>query len=220
MCDSPAGNGGFPGNLHVEVSYRLDDDGTLMINYEASSDAPTPLNLTSHPYFNLNGSLGDIGKHELTIYANTYLSIDQDRLPVTAKPVQGVFDFRQPESLGNRLTSEDEQLVLASGYDHCFCLNPDKNGKRLRKAAHVVDPESGRQLAIAATAPGLQFYSGNFLDDVMGRKDQGRKCYAKHDGFCLEPQAFPNQINFPDAESVIVRPGQVYRQTTTYRVFV
>lgn len=217
---SAEGVGGFPGNLQVEVRYRLDDDGRLMIDYEASADAPTPINLTVHPYFNLNGGSSDIGDHLLLIDADHYLKIDEDRIPVEVATVAGsAFDFRKPAPIGPRLTWPDPQIRLAGGFDHCYCVRrkTDTEAGALREVARVYDPGSGRQLSVATTEAGLQFYSGNFLGGVKGR---GRRPYAMHDGFCLEAQAYPNQINGPDAEAVVLRPGQVYRQTTVYRLAV
>jgi aldose 1-epimerase len=218
--DSPDGDSGFPGNVHCEVLYQLLDDGSLVISYEAMSDAPTPLNLTSHPYFNLNGGQSNIEQHELMIASDHYLKIDKNLIPIkSASVAAGPFDFRQPASIGPRLKQPDSQLVMAGGFDHCYCLGSCENGVA-RKVAHVNDPSSGRQLTVSTTAAGLQFYSGNYLDGTIGR---GKLAYANHDGFCLEAQAFPNQINNPDpvlADAVILRPGQTYRQTTIYKLSV
>lgn len=210
---SAAGDAGFPGNVQVEVCYRLHDDGRLVIDYEASADAPTPLNLTLHPYFNLNGGSGGIGDHLLTIDADYYLKIDEHLIPVERAAVAGsAFDFRQPAPIGPRLAWPDPQLALAGGFDHCYCLQGDGS---LRTVARVCDPGSGRRLSVATTEAGLQFYSGNFLGGVPGRNPRP---YAMHDGFCLEAQAYPNQINGPDFEAVVLRPGQVYRQSTVYKL--
>lgn len=213
--DSADGDGGYPGNLQVQMSYRLDDDGALVLDYQAITDAPTPVNLTAHPYFNLNGGSADIGDHLLAIDADYYLPVDAGLIPVGKAPVAGsAFDFRQAAPIGPRLGWPEPQLALAGGFDHCYCLqaNPQHG---LRDVASVYDPGSGRRLTVATTETGLQFYSGNFLAGVRGR---GAAPYAIHDGFCLEAQAYPNQINGPDAEAVILRPGQVYRQTTVYRL--
>ncbi len=224
--ESPEGDAGYPGNVRVSVLYSLDDDGRLSIDYSASSDAPTPLNLTSHGYFNLNGGSTDICDHILAIAADQYLQVDSQLIPVEAASVAGsAFDFREPAPIGPRLAWPDPQLTLASGFDHCYCLRPQqatvqnqgRNVQPLREVATVYDPGSGRQLSVATTENGLQFYSGNFLTGIHGR---GTDTYRKHDGFCLEAQAYPNQINGPDAEAVILRPGQVYRQTTTYQLKV
>lgn len=225
---SPEGAAGFPGNVLASVLYRLDDEGALRIDYTATTDAPTPLNLTSHGYFNLNGGTGDIRDHVLCIDADAYLRIDRALIPERKADVAGsAFDFRQPAPIGPRLAWPDEQLRIAGGFDHCYCLRqaapdgeaqaPGRDARSLREVATVYDPGSGRQLTVSTTENGLQFYSGNFLAGVQGR---GERPYAVHDGFCLEAQAYPNQINTPEREAVILRPGQIYRQSTVYRLSV
>ena len=216
---SAAGEAGFPGNLLVSVLYRLDTEGCLSISYSATADAATPINLTSHGYFNLNGGMGDIGDHLLMIDADQYLQVDGGLIPVRAAEVAGTaFDFRLPAPIGARLTWPDEQLKIAGGFDHCYCLRRDEaSPSALRQVATVYDPGSGRQLTMATTEPGLQFYSGNFLAGVAGR---GSRAYSVRDGFCLEAQAYPNQVNGADSEAVILRPGHLYRQTTTYALTV
>lgn len=215
---SPDGEGGFPGRLEVRVHYRLDDDGRLSIDYEAVSDAPTPINLTAHPYFNLNGGSADVGDHMLQIDADYYLEIDPGGIPVGVAPVSGTpFDFRQAAAIGARLGWPDPQLRLAGGFDHCYCINTPVHGRGgpLREVARVYDPGSGRRLEVSTTEAGLQFYSGNVLEGVQGR---AARPYARHDGFCLEAQAYPDQINGQHAAYVVLRPGEVYRQTTVYRL--
>lgn len=215
---SPHGDGGFPGNLDVQVHYRLADDGSLTIDYEAVADAPTAVNLTAHPYFNLNGGSADVGDHMLQIDADYYMEIDEGGIPINMAAVGGTaFDFRQPAPIGPRLVWPDPQIRLAGGFDHCYCVKPHNKGRAgpLREAARVYDPGSGRQLQVLTTEVGLQFYSGNALDGVHGRA--GRP-YSRHDGFCLEAHAYPDQVNGPYAAAVILRPGQVYRQTTVYRL--
>ncbi|WP_034303559.1 aldose epimerase family protein [Herbaspirillum sp. RV1423] len=223
---SPHGAAGFPGNVLASVLYRLDDDGRLSIDYAATTDAPTPINLTSHGYFNLNGGTGDICDHILSIDADRYLQVDRRLIPEKVADVAGsAFDFRQPAPIGPRLSWPDEQLRIAGGFDHCYCLRAEQRAvpalgrevQALRDVATVYDPGSGRQLTVSTTENGLQFYSGNFLEGVQGR---AARPYAVHDGFCLEAQAYPDQINGPDKEAVILRPGQIYRQATTYRVTV
>ncbi|WP_394779056.1 aldose epimerase family protein [Undibacterium sp.] len=225
---SAEGDAGYPGNVHVSVLYKLDDEGRLSIDYRATSDAPTPLNLTSHGYFNLNGGAADICDHILAIDADQYLQVDARLIPVDVATVAGsAFDFRQPAPIGPRLAWPDPQLKVAGGFDHCYCLRPQhssphepgqsRNVQPLREVATVYDPGSGRQLSVSTTEHGLQFYSGNFLAGVQGR---GTGAYAKHDGFCLEAQAYPNQINGPDSEAVILRPGQEYHQITSYQLTV
>jgi len=215
----PAGEAGFPGALLVSVLYRFNDDGALTIDYSATADAATPINLTSHAYFNLNGGVADIGDHLIAIDADRYLQVDAGLIPVRAADVAGsAFDFRQPAPIGARLSWPDPQLALAGGFDHCYCLRKQEQehlSSALRQVAQVSDPGSGRQLTILTTEPGLQFYSGNFLAGVQGR---GSEPYALHDGFCLEAQAFPDQVNHEDSAAVILRPGQLYRQTTVYQM--
>lgn len=213
---SPDGDGGYPGNLQVQVRYRLADDGSLSIEYEARTDAPTPVNLTSHGYFNLNGGVAGIGDHLLRIAADSYLPIDAECIPHGRREaVAGsAFDFRQAAPIGPRLAWPEPQLAQFKGFDHNYCVGP---AGALREVAWVCDPASGRELTVSTTESGLQFYSGNFLAGVAGR---GERPYAIHDGFCLEAQSYPNQINGPDAAAVVLRPGQVYRQTTVYRLGV
>jgi aldose 1-epimerase len=142
--------------------------------------------------------------------------VDEHLIPVGVAQVDGTaFDFRQPAMIGARLGWLDAQLALAGGFDHCYCLRPQRGV--LREVARVLDPGSGRRLSVATTEAGLQFYSGNFLTGVQGRAAHP---YAAHDGFCLEAQAYPDQINEPDAEFAVLRPGQIYRQRTVYQLDV
>jgi aldose 1-epimerase len=215
---SPHGEAGFPGNLDVTVHYSLADDGSLTIEYAAVTDVATPVNLTVHPYFNLSGGSADICDHIVSIDADHYLATDAAGIPVSRVTVdETAFDFRQPAPIGARLRWPDPQLHLAGGFDHCFSVRQDGRAAAgpLREVACVVDPDSGRVLRVATTEAGLQFYTGNWLEGVPGRA--GRP-YRRHDGFCLEAHAFPDQVNGPDAAAVILMPGQVYRQTTVYRL--
>lgn len=217
---SPDGDAGFPGNVDVQVQYRLDDEGALSIAYEAVCDAPTPINLSAHPYFNLNGGTADVGDHMIQIDADLYMETDQGGIPVCVADVAGTpFDFRQPAAIGPRLGWPDAQIRLAGGFDHCYCLGEAAIGRAgpLREVARVYDPGSGRTLQVSTTEAGLQFYTGNYLDGVQGR---AARPYARHDGFCLEAHAYPDQLNGEHAAAVILRPGQVYRQTTIYRLAV
>lgn len=213
---SPASR--YPGNMDVTVTYRLDDDGRLSIEYQAQSDAPTPINLTSHGYFNLGNADAGIGEHLLHIDASHYLPVDAGGIPncppasVQASP----FDFREPAALDARLRQAHPQLALMGGFDHCYCLAPATPAAvPLRAVAQVYHPHSGRLLSVATTATGLQLYTGNKLAGIVGR---GAQPYGKHAGFCLEAQAYPDQINSPDAEAVVLRPGQIYRQLTVYHL--
>jgi aldose 1-epimerase len=215
---SPDGHGGFPGTVEVSVHYALDDDGCLTIEYSARSDAATPINLTSHPYFNLNGGRSDVGDHMLQIDADYYVEIDGNGIPVGVAEVSGsAFDFRKPAAIGPRLRWPDPQIGVAGGFDHCYCIGAadDTAPRPLRQVAQVVDPGSGRRLQVSTTEAGLQFYSGNKLGGVRGR---AADAYAPHAGFCLEAGAYPDQVNGEHAAAVILRPSQVYRQTTMYRL--
>lgn len=214
---SPAGAAGFPGNLDATVRYALADDGTLSIDYEARADAPTPVNLTNHAYFNLSGKEGadaSIRDHEIAIAADAFFAIDATSIPVAREAVaNSVFDLREPRSIGARLDASHEQLFLAGGFDHCYALG---DTKELRNVAVLFDPSSGRELTVATDARGLQFYSGNYLEGVPARR--GAR-YRKHAGLCLEAGGFPNGINM-DGICAVVRPGEVYRQRTRYTLRV
>jgi aldose 1-epimerase len=221
--DSPEGDAGFPGNLSVQVRYTLDDDGTLTIGYEAIADAPTPLNLTSHPYFNLSGDpASDIRGHVVSIDADTFFEVDAALIPCRRTEVAGnAFDFRQSAPVGARLDWPNTQLALAGGFDHCYVLH-DASGtpcaaRPVREVARVYEPGSGRELTVLTDQWGLQFYTGNHLEGEPGR---GGVSYAKYAGLCLEAGGFPNQINMPDPAQVVLRPGAQYRQLTQYRVGV
>ncbi|MET3445196.1 aldose epimerase family protein [Ralstonia sp. 1138] len=211
---SPEGDAGFPGNVAVQVRYALDDDGTLSIDYEARTDAPTPVNLTSHGYFNLSGRPGtDIRGHILSIDADAFLEVDAKLIPTRAMNVAGTaFDFRQGAPIGARLDWPNAQLAQAGGFDHCFVLRNTARDDRphVRPVARLYEPGSGRELTVLTDQRGLQFYSGHMLSGT----------HAQRSGLCLEASAFPNQVNMPDAEAVMLRPGQVYRQHTAYRVSV
>jgi len=216
--ESPEGEGGFPGNVTVQVRYQLDDDGTLTIAYDALTDAPTPLNLTNHAFFNLSGPHTDIRGHVLTIDADQFLEVDDALIPTGLADVAGnAFDFRTPAPIGARLAWPNAQLERAGGFDHCFVLRPAPEVGALRHVAQVYDPSSGRELSVATTEVGLQLYTGNFLG---GQRGKAGAVYRKHDALCLEAGAYPNHINMPDAERVILRPGQRYRQVTQYRLSV
>ncbi|KXU92476.1 galactose mutarotase [Caballeronia megalochromosomata] len=211
---SPAGASGFPGNLDVTVRYALDDDGTLSIDYEARTDAPTPVNLTNHAYFNLSNE-ASIREHEISIASETYFAIDARSIPVAREAVaHSVFDLRAPASIGARLDASHPQLALAGGFDHCYVLNDDASEPRT--VAVLFAPSSGRELSVATDARGLQFYSGNYLEGVSARNGSR---YRKHAGLCLEAGGFPNEINM-DGGRAVLRPDEVYRQRTRYTLRV
>ncbi|HTT36420.1 MAG TPA: aldose epimerase family protein [Burkholderiales bacterium] len=210
---SPDGEEGYPGNLDVTVVYTLTLAGALEIRYEAVTDRPTPVNLTSHAYFNL-GDSPDILGHELRLNASFFLPVNAGLIPTgELRKVDGTpFDFRLPAAIGPRLTADDEQLRLARGIDHTFVI--DKKEGELATAAEVYDRASGRAMRVRTTEPGIQLYTGNFLDGTIVGK--GGRAYRARAALCLEAQHFPdspNQARFP---STILRPGEVYRQTTVY----
>ena len=212
---SPAAQESYPGNLNVRVRYTWENDDSLRIDYRAVTDAPTIINLTNHSYFNLKGAgLGDILNHEMRLDADRYTPIDSTSIPLDdLAPVAGTpFDFRAFRTIGERIGDDNTQLKNGQGYDHNFVLNGEAG--QLRPAATVYEPTSGRELRAYTTEPGVQLYSGNFLNDVKGK--YGRT-YGRRSGFCLEMQHFPDSPNRPNFPSTTLRPGQTYRQTTIYR---
>jgi aldose 1-epimerase len=211
---SPDGEEGYPGNLTVKVTYTLTPDHTLRIDYEASTDAPTVINLTHHSYWNLGGDAHrDILDHELTVCADQITPVDASLIPTGAfLAVAGTpFDFRQPRRVGAQIGADDEQLRFAGGYDHNFVL---RGGNGLQPAATLYDPASGRELQVLTTEPGLQVYSGNFLDGTVTGKGGTR--YGHRSALCLEPQHFPDAPNQPHFPSTVLRPGERFSSRTVY----
>ena len=222
--ESHDGEESFPGNVQVEVRYTLSDDHALTIEYTAHTDRAAPLNLTSHPYFNLSGRHdGDIRNHHLTIDAGEYFEIDEELIPQRCASVEdSPFDFRAGATIGSRLDASNRQLELAYGFDHCYVLDRagSEEAARTRKpctVAKVTEPESGRVLSVETDQLGLQFYSGNRLEGIRGRDGTA---YRRNSGLCLEAGGFPNQINMPDHEDMIATSEKPYRQVTVYRAGV
>jgi len=213
---SKDGEEGFPGNLSVTVTYRLTDANELRIEYAATTDKETVVNLTNHSYFNLKGAgAGDILGHQLMLNADRFTPVNQNLIPTgELRPVSGPpFDFRKLTPIGARIEQNDEQLKFGKGYDHNWVLN--RTGSALALAARVEEPSSGRVLEALTTEPGVQFYSGNFLDGSV--KGKGGKTYPRRSAFCLETQHFPDSPNRPAFPSTVLKPGQQYRSTTVYR---
>jgi len=213
---SKDGEEGYPGNLSVLVTYTLTDNNELKIDYLATTDKDTVLNLTNHAYFNLTGDpKNDVLQHQLTLYASRFTPIDSTLIPTgEIRSVKNTpLDFTTDTAIGARINQDDEQLKLAKGYDHNFVIDRSSDGSV--KAAEVYEPTSGRVLDVYTDQPGIQFYTGNFLNGT--EKGKGGQAYNYRTAFCLETQHFPDSPNKPDFPSTELKPGQQYRSTTVYK---
>jgi aldose 1-epimerase len=212
---SPDGDEGYPGTVTAHITYTLTPDNRLIVDYHATTDKPTIINLTQHSYFNLGGArTTDILGHEMMINADRYTPVDETLIPTgEIAPVEGTpFDFRTPTTIGARINATNTQLEYGKGYDHNYALT--RSGDGLQLAARVYEPTTGRTLEVATTEPGLQVYTGNFLDGTITGK--GGRVYPHRSGFCLETQHFPDSPNHANFPTIELRPGSEYSSQTVF----
>jgi len=212
------GEEGYPGNLKISVIYTLTENNELKISYEAVTDADTVLNLTNHSYFNLNGEgSGDILDHKLTLNADYFIPTDSMSIPTgEIKSVTGTpFDFINSTAIGARIEDKEEQLIFAGGYDHNFVINKSTNDQKL--AGKIESEKSGIKMDVYTTEPGVQFYTGNYLDGSLKGKSG---IYTKRSGFCLETQHYPDSPHFPEFPTTVLKKGDVFRSETVYRFYM
>ena len=214
---SKDGEEGFPGNLKVTATYTLTVDNALRVEFSATTDKPTIVNLTHHSYFNLAGK-GDVLNHEVTINADKFTPVDANQIPTgELRPVKGTpFDFTAPRKVGEQINADDEQIRFGKGYDHNWVVN--KKAGELAFVARVSEPTSGRVMEVFSTEPGTQFYTGNFLDGTITGK--GGWTYQFRNGLCFEPQHYPDSPNHPAFPSTVLRPGQTFKNTISYKFSV
>jgi aldose 1-epimerase len=212
---TPDGHEGYPGTVAAQVVYTLTDGNELIVEYTATTDKPTIVNMTQHSYFNLAGDgSGDVCGHHIALNANRYTPVDGNQIPTgELAPVDGTpFDLRRETRIGDSIDADHPQLKASLGYDHNFVLN--RRGPGLELAARLLDPGTGRSMEVRTTEPGIQFYSGNKLDGSMTGK--GGHVYRARTGLCLETQHFPDSPNKPQFPTTVLRPGEKYHSTTVF----